>query len=185
MCNPLPSDSSSPLPLQVPAQLYIARRIKGKPSTAPPLSLSPSLHDLQDSRFQSFLPRCSSPGKPSFTWIAPISLVNLRIISDQTTDPFFIFWFKDRVRPRGQHFLPGGKVIPGRVRHRGYQGSTFPPSFGYLSQFFWEFFSIHPLFFFNLCQLGSTAIGLKTKEGVVLAVEKRVTSPLLVSTRLG
>lgn len=29
-------------------------------------------------------------------------------------------------------------------------------------------------------QLGSTAIGLKTKEGVVLAVEKRITSPLLV-----
>jgi 20S proteasome alpha/beta subunit len=30
-------------------------------------------------------------------------------------------------------------------------------------------------------QLGSTAIGLKTKHGVVLVVEKRVTSPLLVS----
>lgn len=30
-------------------------------------------------------------------------------------------------------------------------------------------------------QLGSTAIGVKTKEGVVLAVEKRVTSVLLVS----
>jgi 20S proteasome subunit alpha 5 len=29
-------------------------------------------------------------------------------------------------------------------------------------------------------QLGSTAIGLKTKHGVVLVVEKRVTSPLLV-----
>ncbi|TXG68183.1 hypothetical protein EZV62_003118 [Acer yangbiense] len=28
-------------------------------------------------------------------------------------------------------------------------------------------------------KLGSTAIGLKTKEGVVLAVEKRITSPLL------
>lgn len=31
-------------------------------------------------------------------------------------------------------------------------------------------------------QLGSTAIGVLTKEGVVLAVEKRITSPLLVST---
>jgi len=31
-----------------------------------------------------------------------------------------------------------------------------------------------------LLQLGSTAIGVKTKEGVVLAVEKRITSPLLV-----
>ena len=30
-------------------------------------------------------------------------------------------------------------------------------------------------------QLGSTAIGVKTPEGVVLVVEKRVTSPLLVS----
>jgi hypothetical protein len=29
-------------------------------------------------------------------------------------------------------------------------------------------------------QLGSTAIGVATSEGVVLAVEKRVTSPLLV-----
>ena len=32
----------------------------------------------------------------------------------------------------------------------------------------------------ELLQLGSTAIGVKTKEGVVLAVEKRITSPLLV-----
>jgi len=32
--------------------------------------------------------------------------------------------------------------------------------------------------------LGSTAIGLRTKDGVVLAVEKRVTSPLLVLTKL-
>jgi 20S proteasome alpha/beta subunit len=36
------------------------------------------------------------------------------------------------------------------------------------------------LLFLLLLQLGSTAIGLKTKDGVVLAVEKRVTSPLLV-----
>ena len=28
-------------------------------------------------------------------------------------------------------------------------------------------------------QLGSTAVGIQTKEGVVIAVEKRVTSPLL------
>lgn len=31
-----------------------------------------------------------------------------------------------------------------------------------------------------LYQLGATAIGIKTKQGVVLAVEKRLTSPLLV-----
>ncbi|CAL4983218.1 unnamed protein product [Urochloa decumbens] len=31
----------------------------------------------------------------------------------------------------------------------------------------------------GLLKLGSTAIGLKTKDGIVLAVEKRVTSPLL------
>ena len=30
-------------------------------------------------------------------------------------------------------------------------------------------------------KLGSTAVGIKTSEGVVLAVEKRVTSPLLVA----
>ena len=30
-----------------------------------------------------------------------------------------------------------------------------------------------------LSQLGSTAIGIQTNEGVVLAVEKRVTSPLI------
>jgi len=40
------------------------------------------------------------------------------------------------------------------------------------------------LLFLLLLQLGSTAIGLKTKDGVVLAVEKRVTSPLLVLTEL-
>ncbi|KAE8725856.1 Proteasome subunit alpha type-5 [Hibiscus syriacus] len=32
-------------------------------------------------------------------------------------------------------------------------------------------------------KLGSTAIGLKTKEGVVFAVEKRITSPLLCAVR--
>ena len=36
------------------------------------------------------------------------------------------------------------------------------------------------LLFVLLIQLGSTAIGLKTKDGVVLAIEKCVTSPLLV-----
>ena len=36
------------------------------------------------------------------------------------------------------------------------------------------------LLFVLLIQLGSTAIGLKIKDGVVLAIEKRVTSPLLV-----
>jgi len=40
------------------------------------------------------------------------------------------------------------------------------------------------LLFPLLLQLGSTAIGLKTKDGIVLAVEKRVTSPLLVLTEL-
>ena len=40
------------------------------------------------------------------------------------------------------------------------------------------------LLFLLLLQLGSTAIGLRTKDGVVLAVEKRVTSPLLVLIKL-
>ncbi|CAG8804550.1 14095_t:CDS:2, partial [Racocetra persica] len=33
-------------------------------------------------------------------------------------------------------------------------------------------------------KLGSTAVGIQTSEGVVLAVEKRVTSPLLVSSSI-
>jgi len=33
-------------------------------------------------------------------------------------------------------------------------------------------------------QLGSTAIGVRTKEGVVLAAEKRVTSPLLIPSSI-
>ena len=37
----------------------------------------------------------------------------------------------------------------------------------------------------RLLQLGSTAIGVRTEKGVVLAVEKRVTSPLLVRARAG
>ena len=40
----------------------------------------------------------------------------------------------------------------------------------------------------NLCvfdvQLGSTAIGIQTPGGVILAVEKRVTSPLIVPTSI-
>lgn len=38
----------------------------------------------------------------------------------------------------------------------------------------------NPLLIRCALQLGSTAIGIATKEGVVLAVEKRITSPLLV-----
>lgn len=38
----------------------------------------------------------------------------------------------------------------------------------------------HPWASSRCLQLGSTAIGITTKEGVVLAVEKRITSPLLV-----
>lgn len=33
-------------------------------------------------------------------------------------------------------------------------------------------------------QLGSTAIGIQTNEGVVLAVEKRVTCPLIVASSI-
>lgn len=40
------------------------------------------------------------------------------------------------------------------------------------------------VFFFVLFQLGSTAIGIQTNEGVVLAVEKRVTSPLIEPTSI-
>ena len=37
---------------------------------------------------------------------------------------------------------------------------------------------------FPFFQLGSTAIGIQTNEGVVLAVEKRVTSPLIETTSI-
>ena len=36
----------------------------------------------------------------------------------------------------------------------------------------------------NLIKLGSTAIGIKTPEGVVLAVEKRVTSSLIIPSTI-
>jgi 20S proteasome alpha/beta subunit len=38
--------------------------------------------------------------------------------------------------------------------------------------------------FFCLFQLGSTAIGISTPEGVVLAVEKRVTSTLIIPSSI-
>ena len=46
----------------------------------------------------------------------------------------------------------------------------------------------HTCIFFSFScfptQLGSTAIGIQTNEGVVLAVEKRVTSPLIEPTSI-
>merc|ERR1712098_23827 len=33
-------------------------------------------------------------------------------------------------------------------------------------------------------KLGSTAIGIQTKEGVVMAVEKRITSPLMIPSTI-
>lgn len=33
-------------------------------------------------------------------------------------------------------------------------------------------------------KLGSTAIGIQTSEGVVLAVEKRITSPLMIPSTI-
>ena len=46
---------------------------------------------------------------------------------------------------------------------------------------------MYNIFFSFSCfpiQLGSTAIGIQTNEGVVLAVEKRVTSPLIEPTSI-
>ena len=39
--------------------------------------------------------------------------------------------------------------------------------------------SVSWFFVVHLFQLGSTAIGIQTSEGVCLAVEKRITSPLM------
>jgi 20S proteasome alpha/beta subunit len=49
--------------------------------------------------------------------------------------------------------------------------------------FYFSISSFHITFFF-VFQLGSTAIGIQTQEGVVLAVEKRVTSPLIVPSSI-
>ena len=44
---------------------------------------------------------------------------------------------------------------------------------------------LRSLVYLWLCfQLGSTAIGIQTSEGVVLAVEKRVTSPLIEASSI-
>lgn len=37
---------------------------------------------------------------------------------------------------------------------------------------------------FSSSQLGSTAVGIKTSQGVVLAAEKRITSPLLLPSSI-
>ncbi|KAL2295507.1 hypothetical protein Nmel_017920, partial [Mimus melanotis] len=71
-----------------------------------------------------------------------------------------------RVRPGCEHVLSRGKALPGGICHRGHKGTLkkFP------NCDIWG--SFKP-------QLGSTAIGIQTSEGVCLAVEKRITSPLM------
>ena len=105
-----------------------------------------------------------------------------------------------RVRSGRQHLQPRGQAVPGRVCYRGYQGKE---------DVFWchrcsdrrnHRFCLLPLSSLSppltslspppkpnenlFTQLGSTAIGVRTKEGVVLAAEKRVTSPLLIPSSI-
>lgn len=83
---------------------------------------------------------------------------------------------------RCEHLLSRGAPVSDRVCHRGHQGWCFcrapashphplivpPPHTSHLSSIL-----------ARLPQLGSTVIGIQTKEGVVISVEKRVTSPLM------
>jgi hypothetical protein len=83
-----------------------------------------------------------------------------------------------RVRPRREHVLARGATLPGGVRHRSHQGASRTIA----SECCCRFLKYNTLLF--MMQMGTTAIGIRTKEGVVLAVEKRLTSPLLEPGRL-
>src|SRR5262245_7176437 len=96
-------------------------------------------------------------------------------------------------RPRCEHLLPRSSPLPryapsialcctrsssysssSRVCHRGYQGS-----YTHIPQTATATSHTH-----TLAQLGSTTVGVRTPEGVVLGVEKRVQSPLLESSSI-
>lgn len=47
-----------------------------------------------------------------------------------------------------------------------------------------KFFCLQVEYAIEAIKLGSTAIGIRTSEGVVLAVEKRITSPLMEPTTI-
>lgn len=69
----------------------------------------------------------------------------------------------------------GARVAGGRMRRSEYDHgvNTFSPE----GRLFQVEYAIEAI------KLGSTAVGVLTKEGVVLAVEKRITSPLLEPAR--
>jgi 20S proteasome subunit alpha 5 len=78
----------------------------------------------------------------------------------------------------------------GRLFQVEYAIEAIKVSFRRIRPFFFAILlSIFDLIFLNLCptpsvKLGSTAIGIRTPEGVVLAVEKRVTSSLIIPTSI-
>ena len=78
-----------------------------------------------------------------------------------------------RVRQIRQHLLAGGQALPGRPRT-----THFPQDHPPKPAFFQVEYAIEAI------KLGSTAIGIQTSEGVVLAVEKRITSTLMEPTTI-
>lgn len=87
------------------------------------------------------------------------------------------FVWQERVRSRRQYFLAGGAPVPGRIRHRGDQGAPrLAPACAAIAARTHTRFSQLPR---APAQLGSTAVGIQVPDGVLLAVEKRITSPLL------
>ena len=69
----------------------------------------------------------------------------------------------------------------GRLFQVEYAIEAIKVSVGHAAEFSTQVISVIKSHQVSATQLGSTAIGIKTPEGVVLVVEKRVTSPLLVS----
>lgn len=92
-----------------------------------------------------------------------------------------------RVRSRCEHVFAGGAPLPGRVRDLVGEGARKRAGSGRLAAeadacgagFGAERPRRDGTLTLAPFQLGSTAVGIRTQEGVVLAAEKRVASPLI------
>jgi len=83
---------------------------------------------------------------------------------------FFLYHVHDtfRIRSGSQYVLPGRSSFPSESKQTRNRDSTNA--------------TLQVEYAIEAIKLGSTAIGIQTSEGVVLAVEKRLTSPLLDPT---